>query len=712
MAVTVSELQARLSVDSFSKAKFGRDMAAADRTMENTSRTGQRHFGTLGRGIAKAGVIGVGAAASIGAAFAGMVIYKGGQRAIAIDDANRKLEGLGYTAQQVAGITDDALKSVLGTPYSLAEALTVASTALAAGIEPGQQLSRYLGEVADTATIAGSSLQDVGGILNGVIATQRVYTDDLNQLSNRGLPVFSWLQDQYDVTGEKLAQMVADGKVKANDLLKVIRDNIGGAAQKAGEGIRGSFANLMTAVARLGDAFLGPAFGSVPKFFKTLRDEIDKATVAIAPLGEAFGGFVETLSKQKTWSLRIRTVLTGAGSLLEKILFGSPATRIRVPIEGGRFEWQVKGGGTGLVGAVADAIREIDWVHVGVLMVKGFKSGLEQGITAAGFDPNKGLLGQVWPNAFGWTGIDIPKGPSGWDLIKRAFGGLEDDANAATGTVTTFQKNTSNNLKIAGQNVASFAIAAAKDFGRVSDDTDHSSDSVETLRGQIDKLHSKTVKVTADVSGLSTTAALAEHLAFINRNRNINVNIEGPSGDGLIGVGGVSAADISPTLFDDLGLAQAFGLSLSSGYRPGAVTLTGNPSLHGVYPSKAIDVAGSESAMSAFFRSEVGRAPFTGIRELIHNPYAWYPGAGLVNIAGTQLGRDHINHVHVGSYDQGGFLRPGWNLAYNGLGRNEPVGGGGTYVLNAPNYVGSKQELLRAWMEAATEFRRRGGTMP
>ena len=150
-------------------------------------------------------------------------------------------------------------------------------------------------------------------------------------------------------------------------------------------------------------------------------------------------------------------------------------------------------------------------------------------------------------------------------------------------------------------------------------------------------------------------------------------------GDGIIGAGLGAAAGgglrgVSPTLYDDYGIGQAMGLTLTSGYRPGAVTSTGNPSLHGVFPAKAIDMASSESAMRSFFLREVARGALTGLREVIHSPYWWHPGSGITRIpasAGSVL-RDHYSHVHVGSYDQGGFLRPGWNLAYNGLGRPEP----------------------------------------
>lgn len=167
-------------------------------------------------------------------------------------------------------------------------------------------------------------------------------------------------------------------------------------------------------------------------------------------------------------------------------------------------------------------------------------------------------------------------------------------------------------------------------------------------------------------------------------------------GGGNFPVPSASAANISDTLFDDLGLAQSMGLTLTSGYRPGAITSTGNPSLHGVYPSKAIDVAGSPAAMAAFFRAEIARgAP--GIRELLYSPIGgYYPGVGIVPLTGSVL-RDHYSHVHVGSYDEGGFLRPGWNLAWNGTGRPEPVGParGAAPSINVTvhGYVGNDQDI-------------------
>ena len=49
------------------------------------------------------------------------------------------------------------------------------------------------------------------------------------------------------------------------------------------------------------------------------------------------------------------------------------------------------------------------------------------------------------------------------------------------------------------------------------------------------------------------------------------------------------------------------------------------------------------------------------------------------------LGADTDDSVSVGTYDNGGYLKPGWNMAYNGTGAPEPVGGPNnvTIIVNA-----------------------------
>jgi peptidoglycan hydrolase-like protein with peptidoglycan-binding domain len=119
---------------------------------------------------------------------------------------------------------------------------------------------------------------------------------------------------------------------------------------------------------------------------------------------------------------------------------------------------------------------------------------------------------------------------------------------------------------------------------------------------------------------------------------------------GAGGAGGEAAARSGPgsieqSLWGELSLANRMGLRLISGYRPGSTIGGGSPSDHSYYPSRAIDVAGSPTAMRAYALAIAGRA---GIKYIIYSPLgmwgnwngSWRPVSG-----GTRAA--HFSHVHV-----------------------------------------------------------------
>ncbi len=68
-----------------------------------------------------------------------------------------------------------------------------------------------------------------------------------------------------------------------------------------------------------------------------------------------------------------------------------------------------------------------------------------------------------------------------------------------------------------------------------------------------------------------------------------------------------------------------------------------------------------------------------------------------------------VDALHVGIMDRGGFLEPGWNLNYNGLGVREPVGamaaaaagGGGDIIINVAvegSLVGTTKQQVAEWL--------------
>jgi hypothetical protein len=94
--------------------------------------------------------------------------------------------------------------------------------------------------------------------------------------------------------------------------------------------------------------------------------------------------------------------------------------------------------------------------------------------------------------------------------------------------------------------------------------------------------------------------------------------------------------------------ASRFGLHVSSGLRPGAVTASGNRSLHA--SGNAIDETGPASGMLSYARLMASRFG-GGLDELIHTPL----GFGIKNgrrvplsFWGSAINAQHRDHVHVG----------------------------------------------------------------
>ena len=109
------------------------------------------------------------------------------------------------------------------------------------------------------------------------------------------------------------------------------------------------------------------------------------------------------------------------------------------------------------------------------------------------------------------------------------------------------------------------------------------------------------------------------------------------------------AFGVGRQLWDEIALGERFGLHVSSGYRPGAVTVHGTPSDHGTYPSRAVDMAGSAAGKAALFRSLIGRSEIA---------QAFYDPLGSIFGGRWSSYREggHVDHIHVAEYGSGGTV--------------------------------------------------------
>lgn len=216
-------------------------------------------------------------------------LTKGWGRLTAIEGAQATLTGLGNSVADVSAIMEDANAAVKGTAFGLGDAAKTASAAVAAGVKPGRELEQVLTTVADTAAITGDNISDMGVIFNSVLSKGKLQGDDLMQLQSRGLPVLQLVADQMGVTAQEASKMATEGQISFQVFEEALRNRVGGAAQSAGETVKGSLANVGAAVGRLGATVQGPLFSMLPAGLSAVTTAIDGVNSAVTPV-------VETLS--------------------------------------------------------------------------------------------------------------------------------------------------------------------------------------------------------------------------------------------------------------------------------------------------------------------------------------------------------------------------------------------------------------------------------
>lgn len=113
-------------------------------------------------------------------------------------------------------------------------------------------------------------------------------------------------------------------------------------------------------------------------------------------------------------------------------------------------------------------------------------------------------------------------------------------------------------------------------------------------------------------------------------------------------------------------LSSMFGVKLTSGFREGAITESGNMSLHGL--GRAIDVGGTAAQMQAVWNYLLGKQ---GIDEMIYAGQIAENGGAPRPYGGSDK---HYDHVHIGIGDS----KRGSGIPASGNGK--PVAGGGVTV--------------------------------
>ena len=241
----------------------------------------------------------------------------GANRALNIEQAKFQLEGLHIAWEDIKGDIDYA---VSGTAYGLDAAAKVAAQLSASQIQVGDDMKNALRGISGVAAMTNSTYEDIGRVFTQVAGAGRLYTQDMLQLSSRGLNVAAALATQLGKTEGEIREMVTKGQIDFKTFSTAMNEAFGEQATKANDTYTGSLSNVKAALSRIGADIKAGHFETFRQLFVDLIPKLNEFKKAFKP--------VENV---------IIEVEAAIGKLLQKIISMVDVTklvsRIAKPIE-------------------------------------------------------------------------------------------------------------------------------------------------------------------------------------------------------------------------------------------------------------------------------------------------------------------------------------------------------------------------------------------
>ncbi len=329
-------------------------------------------MGKAGETLTKAITLPVaGAVAAVG----GLIGTLGWGRLTGLDSARAKLAGLGYEAEAVDRISSLVSDSIQGTVTTMAEGVSVAAGGLAAGVEEGKELERYIKLVGDAAVGAGRDVGSMAQIFNRVQGGGRLMTQELNMIED-GMPGFAQaMAKSLGVPLPAFRELVTAGEVTSDQFLDVMEDFAGNMSDAYASSWEGIVSRTKSNIGILGEIMLGGVFEqskeALAEFLEFIRtDDVrewfadagqvigDTLTKAIDSIKNAINWWINLDDETKELITRIVEIAVVAGPVL---------LAVSKLIEIGIGAFKVFGLIKGAAGILASAIGAISWPVVAVV---------------------------------------------------------------------------------------------------------------------------------------------------------------------------------------------------------------------------------------------------------------------------------------------------------------------------------------------------------
>lgn len=153
------------------------------------------------------------------------------------------------SATKAQALMSQMVQTAATTPFGLQEVAGGAKQLLAYGLE-AEKVNDTLIRLGDIAAGLSIPLGDLVYLYGTTMAQGRLYTQDLNQFTGRGIPMIKELAAQFGVAESKVKGLVEEGKVGFPEVQKVIENltneggTFGGLMEKQSHTITGQISNI------------------------------------------------------------------------------------------------------------------------------------------------------------------------------------------------------------------------------------------------------------------------------------------------------------------------------------------------------------------------------------------------------------------------------------------------------------------------------------
>ncbi|MCM3665507.1 tape measure protein [Mesobacillus subterraneus] len=275
----------------------------ARRGLENIDRQGERTGSRLGGFFKSAGgMMGAAVVAGAAAAGAGLLALGGviGKTGIAynsmMENSAVAWETLLGTQKEAQAMLSDIGKFAKNTQFETGQVDMMAKYMHNAGLE-GKALFDELTKVADISgafNIPAHEAEELTRQMSQVRQAGLAYTEDLNVLQDRGIPIYKAISEQLGITVGDVKKMASQGKLTSDIYLKAfdkIAKSVEGSAEKQSKTLTGMMSTLKDNLSMISGELMKGAFERlkgtlsaimpiIERFSSTLKDKGLKAALS------------------------------------------------------------------------------------------------------------------------------------------------------------------------------------------------------------------------------------------------------------------------------------------------------------------------------------------------------------------------------------------------------------------------------------------------